>query len=500
MPEEERKPYSYHTFLFPFRWDMNAAKTNEEFVNRLDKSAWSKMCWNEEKRLFDDHRDRRIEYNEHEYFHENVLAAIYGSKNEAAVINMTYRPKRLKEKPSIQYIIRKKFKSKKGENEKTWVLDLNAIRLKVFNTGVAIIVYELENYENQTMDDVLKINEFGRRIDIPYVSDFDNTCSLIADSIEISDVCKCDYESIIAKFNDKNADYGFLSPIVTDILGHRFTFDNEPGKLNCDVIGDDRMFVCCLVCNDEMTKELGKWNEQEKMHEWEAECLDKEFGNQSKLYEFAFIDGDGGSCPDRTMRLELLRKHIYRRWSEFGTLTAVTHHSLVCASGFGGEYVPFLTMRIQMAILVLTQRASIISLGHEAALLAGGMNKNIRNSKIKKIQKLQEKYVAFRNQLLFFEASAQEQAVELYKMLQESLYVSEEEQKLEKQLQNLHEIANLKNGRILNKILLFIGVMQVAVPILDKVAKYNPFGDAALIGIVAGLLFIILLFIDIPGI
>ncbi|MDR3259719.1 MAG: hypothetical protein LBT51_08960 [Fusobacteriaceae bacterium] len=476
MDDNDKKTvYSYHTFLLPFRWeDLNMDK----FVKKLNISdnGWSEILWNKEKNFFDADCDRRIEYNEYQYFHENVRNAIYGNENNDIVRNFAFRYKYFTDNGvPISFVIKK---------EKEWTLKVNAIRLKLYNTGVGILIYELENYNYKDIEDVLKINEYGRRIAIPYVSVFNNSCSLIADVIEITGIAKCEFSNEIAKFTDKNVNYNFISPIITEILGKNFTFKDENNKIKCHVIGDDRMFVCCLFDNDSFCQDLTIWDSTNKKYAWEMDCIEKTHWNQSKLYEFVFIDGDGISCIDRNMRLELLKKALYTRFSEYnpetpkdrtnyGTITAVTHHSFVCVPTYSGEIATFLTMRIQMAIIVLTQRASIISLAHRASKLSQKFqnNEKILDKQIPKIQKLQEEYVAFQNQLLFFEITAQEQGVELYKLFQESLYVPNEEDKLKQQLSNLHEIANLygerKSNTMMSRLAIIGGVLallQVLVP------------------------------------
>ena len=479
----ELNVYSYHTFLFPFRWETNPSKNMDVFVQNLDLSeeAWSELLW--ENEVFDAHRDRRIEYNEHEYFHENVRNAIYGTENHDVVRNFTFRKDRLKEKAtdpdsSVLMTITK--------SETTWELTVNAIRLKIFNTGIGILTYELENRKHRSMDDVLRINEYGRRIDIPYVSVRDNSCSHVADRVEISDVTICDFAKAISEFSSLTANYKFISPIITDVLGHGFSFSKEAGKIPCHVIGDDRMFVCCLVDDDSLIRETAVWDNDKHMYAWERDCIDKPHWEQSKLYDFIFIDGTGLSCIDRNKRLELLKKHLYTRFMEYnpelkgdeertnyGTFAAVTPHSMVCVTNYIGEIVPFLTMRIQMATLVLAQRAAIISLCHEAAALATGFDSDghVSRRQVKKISKLQENYVAFQNQMLFFEMTAQEQGVDMYKKLQESLYIQDQKDQLEVQLQNLHDIASLiatgKTERILALIAVVGGLIALTSMICD---------------------------------
>jgi hypothetical protein len=202
------------------------------------------------------------------------------------------------------------------------------------------------------------------------------------------------------------------------------------------------MFPICCVRDSSL----------EKLNQKNTEELSTE------LYEFVFVDGNGCTCQSQTMRSRLLTQAVYDRWIDHGTIHAITHHSFMCITGNNPKYYdgvtatvvnPFLTSYVQLAILVLVQRASIIKLCNDAAFLATGFDGNgkVKREQVEQIRRLQENYVAFQNQLLFFEVTAQEQGVEIYERLQQSLYIHQQIDKLERQLQNLHEIANQDTDR-----------------------------------------------------
>jgi hypothetical protein len=461
--EDEKPVYSYHTFLFPFRWDIEKIATNKKFGDKLSadwEERYEKDC------KFDDKRKPQLEYNEREYFHENVQKAIYGSEdNENTVLNYFFKHEKIK-KDKPQFIIEKNFKKKDLVEKRIWQLELNAIRLKLFSTGVGIIIYELENCNHKTLDDVLKINEFGRRIDIPYIGkrNGEKYCDEVPDSVEITNgIAKCNYKEVINKFSGIEEDYEFISPIITNVLGNKITFkNNEEDKVRCYQIGDDRMFT--LSCLRDSTI-VDSWTKKRALNnsnsEEEYPYLVPTSDISEELYQFIFIDGNFCSCQSQIMRKDLLQTAIYDRWVDWGTFHAVTNHSFVCGTAIDNDensgvtdtvVNPFLTMYIQMAILVLAQRASIISLCQEASKLAQNFNGDGKINKkiVSDIRKLQEKYVAFQNQFLFFEVTAQEQGIEIYERLQNSLYVDREITQLENQLKNLHEIANLDSDRSLN--------------------------------------------------
>ena len=158
------------------------------------------------------------------------------------------------------------------------------------------------------------------------------------------------------------------------------------------------------------------------------------------------------------MRRSLFEQHLNTRWSDSGTLFGITHHSFFCLtselSDVDAAVVnPFLTEYIQMMVLALAQRASIISLEQQAAEITKDIEKpgkSISGEKLKKLLDLQEAYVAFQNQLLFFEVTPQEQGVELYETMLSSLYIDREKEQLESHMHDLYEVANENQGNTFN--------------------------------------------------
>ena len=79
----------------------------------------------------------------------------------------------------------------------------------------------------------------------------------------------------------------------------------------------------------------------------------------------------------------------------------------------------FLELYTELACLVLLQRSSILQFQLFATCLTEGLEKSknkLTQKRINQLLTLQERYIAFQNQLLLFEVSPQEQAVDLYKM------------------------------------------------------------------------------------
>lgn len=153
----------------------------------------------------------------------------------------------------------------------------------------------------------------------------------------------------------------------------------------------------------------------------------------------------------------LLSRDLYTRWIDYGTLYASTHHSFVAIStsdcpGYLIDY--FLTLYVDMTILTLIQRATIIVYQNYASLLTKGIEadkKNITQAKLNTLLNLHEKYIGFQNQLLFFEVSPEEQGMELYQMLVKSLYINEEKDALAEQFKSLYDVTNANQNSTFSK-------------------------------------------------
>ena len=172
--DKRKKPISYHTFLFPFSFDKsnnNPRKRFEElFLAPLtDKKSdgWMPVIDPREwvASLGSDINDSEKKlYGEYHYFNAAARELIIASahKNDSTVWNYRYwfaDQKKTDNTNPIEYSIIR--------SERKYDLKVNGIKLKLFSTGVGILIFELENYSYPDPDDVRRINEYGRRIYIP---------------------------------------------------------------------------------------------------------------------------------------------------------------------------------------------------------------------------------------------------------------------------------------------------------------------------------------------
>lgn len=467
----KNEPYSYHTFILPFIWHGKKDSYNR-FVKYFDDNEfWS--CSDMKKAsdinsnsMISTKEDRILLYKEYQYFHPFARRAIYGF-GEGIVHNYEFLHNEVHEK--AHYYIEK--------NGRTYDLLINALRLKIYNTGVALFIIETTNYgvdkdgkPQNTFEDVKNINDYGRRISLPMISE-PNLC---ADSIkvkigdiEFEDKFRAHIEEV-SNLNDVNSEKISLTHMcdfVKNILGYggdyTFTSRETIGDKEFYVypILDDRMYVISSVKDSKAV---------DQCHEEDSQSI----------YEYVYVDhADGCSCQNKKMRTELLNKALYERWTDYGTRYYITDYSFML---LGDDELPgyivesFLTQYYQMACLVISQRASLMKFKREVTNMASGLEKTgkrVKVSSINKIMDLQERFVAFESQLYFDEVSSEQQGIEMYDKLVDQSMIRKEMESLRNQLDAMYNVSDTSLGFGINRIMLVFtwlsGILALAALVIS---------------------------------
>lgn len=522
---EENDPVcSYHTFIFPFRiidksngikrkeHDFSAYNTKEileKEISIANDSVWKKSenYSSKESITRDEVRKQtkildeklfKLRYNEAQYFNDAPLRAIFGfydQDEKQVVTNYVFNHDLIHDKAKLIIQVA-------SENEpKEYRLVLNDIKLKLFNTDVAMMIFEAENHDYPDIKDIKLINEYVRRISTPNLTIESNPCAYYW-AIKFKDandknVCLEDdcYDALNGDL--KNINTTKIVDSIKQLLLYPYNINENSRKdvflsssvekLNkeenkklylIEPVLDDRMFVCTFVKNDMVINKVknkyveinGKYEELKKEEKKSKEkkepkplFVNYKYGYQideevaKELYSIVYIDPTTSSCQSMHDIQTLLSRDLYTRWIDYGTLYASTHHSFVAIStsdcpGYLIDY--FLTLYVDMTILTLIQRATIIVYQNYASLLTKGIEadkKKINQAKLNTLLNLHEKYIGFQNQLLFFEVSPEEQGMELYQMLVKSLYINEEKDALAEQFKSLYDVTNANQNSTFNK-------------------------------------------------
>ena len=468
------KSYSYHTFLFPFLWNDGGRLNWDDFKKVLSiGTRWVETSWKKEEIPgYKNETEWQQDYAAFQYFTEPANNVIFNTRGDNVLRCFEYRYNGKPIKNNGKYIVTK--------DKDIYQLNINCIRLHVYDIGVAILILELENQERPSLDAVNAINEYGRRINMPFLYP-GKSHPVCADKIEITlDGKQFETENYLctlielaqdSKDKKKHISLNYIMSPIQKLLdgdgidngGYKVTSNvthTELRKLFIKPCVDDRMFVCCIVVDEGFGNEVRKYDVDEKEYHYLSDCdlhLRDSMGDlvsddeiiANKLYKFCHIE-TSPTCQSATMKKEILKTCIYDRWIDYGTYHAMTHHSFMCVSTDSSSINAFLTLYVQLAVLTLAQRAVILLLSGEASSVAEGFKDDvsITSEQICEIERLQAKYVKAQNQLLLSEITVQEQGVEIYNLIRKQLYIDTNKAELAEQLNNLRDVANISNERL----------------------------------------------------
>ena len=228
--------HSEHIFLFPFTWQVYKGKySDKSFTNRTNIEYIKKVFSNDwEMQIFQ--TNEPIHYNEYIYFFPSVRSALYTTKAQNEVVyNFKYK--------KIQQGISKYIIEALGTQ---YTLDITEIKLRLYKTGIGILSFHLDNNLYNEPEDILRINNFGRRVYPPFLPLDRVKNKLLAEKliVKISET-----EFIEEDFEKPYDQYPVqISKTIMTLLGPKFktiSKDLKRGDVYIQPVIDDRMFVMC---------------------------------------------------------------------------------------------------------------------------------------------------------------------------------------------------------------------------------------------------------------
>ena len=470
---------SYHIFMFPFKWtvstDVETTFEEKTDIKKVIQAIKNNPNW---KYKHTDYKQLNPEeYNEYVYFYDNVRLAMFSEKpicekpenDEDFLSQCVFNYEYNLPNSDSKYLIKIK-----GKNEE-YELSIDSIKLKLYEAGIGILSFHLKNNtQNTNFDDILKINDYGRRIYPQYIDLNDKGIdatkdSFLADSITLNfdngnRIVKEDFKDSL---KNGHCNPYYISKTITEILGENFEIYNpnktqnegSNNKIYFKKLLDDRMFVICWL-HDKKSKEL-KYMDKDGNYLYEE---------PKDWYNLIFVDGNGCECQDKRMLSNLLKEHTYSRWLNHGTFYGFSRYSFVCLTMLNANDIPPLyihtkTMYYEMVSLLLAQRVGILNFSDEISEISG-LEPN--SSIIKKIRNLKKNYIQFTNRIYHREVTAQEQGIELYNLLSKCMDIRQNIKDLDQELDSLHQYATLMEDKETNKklnILTILGAF-LAVPAL----------------------------------
>lgn len=444
--------YSFHTFMFPFQWRIKGYEekmfSDQISLNNIVYGIGSN--WERSTKPTNDDEANDL-YNERNYFYEFVHDALYDNGKGNSLIRHFERTE--PRHSGVAYVI--------GCGKKVYELKVAAINLNLYSTGVGLLSFYLCNESYPEPEDVFRINQAGRRVFPPYIASTASPRSIIAEAIEIKGLNGSGrgYREDFKRHTNEmpNQPASFIEDLIHEVATN---IDIKP-------VIDDRMFVLCWYKNDEWAEEFSGDRYTDFLY-------------SSNWYEFVFVDDQGQmSCQNDAMQRELIQKATYSRWQKWCSLYGISRYSMVYLTNSGAEVIaPYLftyfeTQYARMAELILVQKASVLRFSAEVTNLS---NMETRHGFSDKVSSLYKEYIRFINQIHFREVSAQDQGIELYQMLYDTMNLKTHVEKLDEEIGELYNYVSLtedrKSGSIMS-LLTLIATIAVPVTVITGIFGMN---------------------------
>lgn len=456
--------FSQHIFLFPFKWEAwlgsnhdKRSLTDRTSLDRVEEALnlkyWAKFSFRPKV-----HGSVNT-YNEYSYFYAHARDVLSLEPENDYVNTLQFEYKGLQDGAS--YTIDAKGKS--------YTLKLDEILLNLYENGIGVLSFHLKNFDSGDFEDILKINDFGRRIYPQYLQAEEPFTKGPKGSFLASSICLKGIDTFIGKeiyedfthydtLNGLNNQLFKLPRHISALLGINFKTRFESLDSNDIVISpvlDDRMFVMSFYYNAEMVQRFAQDYDEAKEVYGHVKSKD--------WHAYIYVDPSrDATCPSKPMMQQLLAKSSYDRWLPYtyedpdetkpigqdGQLYGVTRYSFVLLTTkgwFNTAILPghFSNQYFQMVLLCLVQRASVLNFSGEVARISQRLTGDTGNLKQEKesIAQLYLKYIKFVNRVYFREVTTQEQGIELYDLLQERMRLKNEVEDLDKEIQELNTFA-----------------------------------------------------------
>jgi hypothetical protein len=413
-----------------------------------------------------------LNYNEYNYFYNMVREVLFDTGDElkdSIILNLFYdiTPDQFTYDFSV-------CSDANAQTFRKYSLLIDSIILHIYSTGVGLLSFHLNNRseEQKEPDDILRINQAGRRLYPPYFGldkeitgtqsqfecrdfsfglDMVKTKELASEFSLFSETNREDFDKY--RNPDNFASNPFRIPLHFQWLfqGIPLTVDKAdmklPGKkIFLSPLLDDRMFVLCWYGNNEISDRL---KERKGMKTDGSKKL--AFENDDWWYKFVFNDQKDATCQNQNMAEHLIINHTYERWSDYGTFYGINRYSFVCLTGtmdsLKEKNAAFLvnhmqTMYYKISELCLVQRACLIRFSDEVSGISA-MKDDPKAPLTIGVSNLYQQYLRFVNRIYFREVTAQEQGIEMYNLLQEHMKIENNVKDLDREIQELHNYTTM---------------------------------------------------------
>ncbi len=423
---------SYHTFLYPFTYDVKTIKPVDELwklVNHKDVSITDKINY----------------YNQINYFMPKAERLLFPKENENNG-NIDY-----------EYVDKGLTLTFYRDGAEELHLKVNNIKLKVISEySIGLLSIETENDTYSDLETINWINDCGRRVFDPTIAEGNigiNGLSVLTPK----KVTLTGSKKIVKEFirNKNESEIDFFSDGHPEFL-ERIIFGKDEGILK--PVLDDRMFVATYADNSKIRVSNKEGDSQEVSY---INLIEE---NGEELYKFMFLEHGSCTCQNDELLKEKLKEKTYRRWSKWGTIYGISEYSLACLSNDPPVHIvnTFLTIYVSLVSIALINRAIMTK-----------MESNIRSdSDVTVIKNKWEKYVKFQAEYYTPEVTFQEQGVEIYDMIKKALRLEEMYEYLRGDMENLRVLAAMKAEDDENEKLDLLTKISALLPLVTILMDY----------------------------
>lgn len=472
--------HSYHIFYFPFKWEIK----DQSFID-FSQSTDLKNIQPNTSALWDTNhspqgKEAELLYDEKNYYYEFVHPILYDTNQANTLLKHFER----KEPQSVSNLCAYVIKIKKGEQILEYRMKLDALNLNFYSTGVGMLSFYLANENYDKFEDILNINQYGRRIFPPFFDDIKNR-EQIALNIQIEGLFG-NWERYVEDFSRFTSQMDwhpakFIAHLIEDLQSN----------LAITPVIDDRMFVNCWYQSKDMASQFYMNEDETKNLSFEDTGKIQfkkgvKFINNSDWYRYLFIDAsEAPTCRNYKMRNKSIESSTYMRWQESGSLYGVTRYSfmLLTDTSWYADNVLSIHMRTiysRMIELILMQRASMLKFSEEVTKVSHlkGENDILVG---RRIGALYQEYIRFINQIYFHEVTAQDQGSELYNLLFQQFNSEKRVKDLDDEIGELHGYVSLliDNSRNVKASWLnIIAAIFLPPTLLSGLFGMNPFSES----------------------
>lgn len=409
--------------MFPFRWHIESQQKErfgEQIAFRNINIPKSFDNW---KRITEQElpEEKEILYNEKNYFYEFVHNALYDTGDNDNKNIVRHFERNEPKYQEVHYII--------NINDKKYKLNVDAINLNLYSTGVGVLSFYLYNELYSDKTDILIINQYGRRVYPPFYTD-----KMIHQEL----ATEIGFEGLNGIYREDFQTYGTSDHNQPSRFIQKMIHEVAP-NIDITAIIDDRMYTMSWYKNDSLINQL---------------CENNTYANNDWWYQFVFVDGESLTCQDDLMKKDLIDKATYTRWKKYHTLYGMSRYSFLMLTNAGENekflYDYFQTQYARMVELILVQKASVLRFSAEVTNISSMDNEKLDDQLREKVRSLYKEYIRFVNQIHFREISAQDQAIELYDMLYETARLKDHVEKLDNEIEELFNYVSLQENNKTN--------------------------------------------------